>query len=94
MVSMLTQDCEHEATSKREVSLSAPVIVDQRGFRCPLPLLALKRAMRASDVGAIVELLATDPDSARDVPLFVKDTGLTLLSADERDGVFSFHIMK
>lgn len=93
MTSITTRDRLHE-TSTQAASATPHALVDQRGMRCPLPLLALKRALRSSEAGQIVELLATDPDSARDIPIFVKDAGLTLLSFEEQGGVFSFRILK
>jgi len=70
------------------------VLVDQRGARCPVPILAVKRALRGCETGQVVELLASDPDSARDIPHFVRDANLTLVSSSEFEGVFRFSIRK
>jgi len=80
------------ASSQSE--MQARVLVDQRGARCPIPILALKRALRECESGQLVELLATDPDSARDVPLFTRDAKLTLVSTREDGGVYIFLIKK
>lgn len=53
--------------------------LDLRGQRCPAPIIALGRAVRAGRTG-IVELLADDPAAAHDVPAWCTMTGAELVS--------------
>ena len=43
--------------------------IDARGQKCPMPLLMAKRGLRDMAPGAVLELLATDPGSTKDLAL-------------------------
>lgn len=58
-----------------------PVILDMRGQRCPLPIIALGRRAR-TDPGTQVRLLADDPAAAVDVPAWCRMTGGHLVAAE------------
>ncbi len=70
-------------------------LVDVRGLICPLPVLRAKKALAALPPGGEIELLATDPMSAVDIPDFAHHGGHALV-AETRDaaGVFRFLIRK
>ncbi len=55
-------------------------LVDARGLRCPLPVLALARAARSLPVGATVTLLATDPAADPDVRAWARLRGHEVLA--------------
>lgn len=44
------------------------VLLDERGRRCPLPVIALARTLAADDAPTRVLLLSDDPAAASDVP--------------------------
>jgi tRNA 2-thiouridine synthesizing protein A len=56
------------------------IIVDARGHRCPVPTLRLRRACEAAAPGTVLRLLADDPLARIDVPHFVAESGMELLS--------------
>jgi tRNA 2-thiouridine synthesizing protein A len=68
--------------------------VDARGQSCPGPLVTLARALKDSERGDLLELLATDPGSKSDVPSWSTLTGNELLEAGEADGAFRYVIRK
>ena len=68
--------------------------VDAKGQSCPGPLVSLARAMKLSQTGDLLELLATDPGSSSDVPSWAEISGNELLEATEDDGVYRFVIRK
>lgn len=68
--------------------------LDTRGMRCPMPLLKLKQALHGMKAGEEVEVLTTDPGSLRDFQAFLRQAGHVLLSMQEGDKVFRFHIRK
>ncbi len=68
--------------------------VDARGQSCPGPLVSLARALKESERGDILELLATDPGSRSDVPSWALLSGNELLETAEEDGVFRYVIRK
>jgi tRNA 2-thiouridine synthesizing protein A len=47
-------------------------VLDCRGQRCPLPVIALARRLPAVEVGDVVRLLADDPAAAYDVPAWCR----------------------
>jgi tRNA 2-thiouridine synthesizing protein A len=48
------------------------VTVDATGLRCPVPVARLAEAMRTVEIGSRVALLATDPSSRVDVPVWCR----------------------
>jgi len=55
------------------------ILVDARGFRCPVPTLKLRKALEAAPAGARVRLLADDPMARIDVPHFAAEAGVEIL---------------
>ncbi len=50
-------------------------IVDERGHACPGPLIETKKAILSIPVGGVLEIWASDPIAAREVPLWAKTVG-------------------
>lgn len=68
-------------------------VLDERGRPCPLPIIALGRALRTLPSGEQVTLLADDPVAATDVPAWCSLVGARLIEAHEgSDGVFRYLI--
>lgn len=57
--------------------------VDARGLTCPMPVIELGRAVEAVAVGEVVRLLATDPTTRVDVPVWCRMRRQRLLSLEE-----------
>ncbi|MGZ9809592.1 sulfurtransferase TusA family protein [Pseudoroseicyclus sp. H15] len=55
--------------------MSAPVEIDARGLRCPLPVLRLRKVLAGMPAGGLVLLLADDPMAVLDVPHFAQEAG-------------------
>jgi tRNA 2-thiouridine synthesizing protein A len=53
----------------------APIELDCRGQRCPLPIIALARTLPTVAVGSVVRVLADDPAAANDVPAWCRMKG-------------------
>ncbi len=68
--------------------------VDARGLNCPLPILRLKKAVQGLDAGKVVRLLATDPGSVKDVEAFCRQTGNTLVAAQQAGTEYLFLVRK
>ena len=47
-------------------------VLDCRGQRCPLPVIALAKQLPTVEVGDVVRLLADDPAAAYDVPAWCR----------------------
>jgi tRNA 2-thiouridine synthesizing protein A len=50
----------------------APEVLDCRGQRCPLPVIALARRLPSLPVGAVLRVLADDPAAANDIPAWCR----------------------
>jgi tRNA 2-thiouridine synthesizing protein A len=72
----------------------AQTLLDVQGLTCPLPVLKANKALRGLPPGAELEVLATDPASAKDFPAFCAETGHALLASEVSEGVFRFLIRK
>ena len=75
----------------------APVstIVDARGLSCPMPNVKAAQWLRCVTSGQLMELLATDPGSTKDVVAWCRQTGNELVEERTDDkGVFHFVIRR
>ena len=69
--------------------------LDVTGLSCPLPVLRANKALRQMETGQVLRVLATDPASLNDMPLFCQQTGHILLSVSgDPPGVLEFHIQR
>ncbi len=57
--------------------------IDARNFNCPVPIMKSKKALDKLDIGQVLETLATDPGSKRDIPAWIQVTGQQLISVEE-----------
>ena len=69
-------------------------ILDARGLMCPMPVLKAKKALRDVKDGGILQVLATDPGSVADMRAFCEMTGNRLISSEQDEDVFIYHIEK
>lgn len=71
------------------------VEVDARGKACPLPVIELAKAIRETDIGAVVRLYATDEAAHVDVPVWCRMQRQKLLTRDTADdGALRFDVQK
>jgi TusA-related sulfurtransferase len=63
----------------------ADAVVDARGLRCPLPVIRLAQRARDGRPGQVLEVWATDPAAASDVPAWARLRGHTFLGARPGD---------
>ncbi len=68
--------------------------LDASGLNCPLPILRTKKSLTDMTSGQVLKIIATDPGATRDFQAFAKQTGNTLLAADESGKVFTFFMRK
>jgi tRNA 2-thiouridine synthesizing protein A len=47
-------------------------VLDCRGQRCPLPVIALARRLPTLPMGAVLRVLADDPAAAGDIPAWCR----------------------
>ena len=69
--------------------------LDCRGQLCPMPVLALARAIGEVDVGDVVMVLATDPAAAVDIAAWCRMKGQEYLGADTaEDGTPAYAVQR
>jgi tRNA 2-thiouridine synthesizing protein A len=68
------------------------VELDCRGLLCPLPVYRASQAIGKLAPGQVLRVECTDPGSLADFPALARQRGLTLLSAEEWDGVQVFRL--
>lgn len=74
--------------------MSANRYLDASGLVCPEPVMLLHRAVREAEVGEVIEMLATDPSTTRDVPKFCHFLGHELLEQSEQGKTYRYCIRK
>ncbi|MFQ5612967.1 MAG: sulfurtransferase TusA family protein [Anaerolineae bacterium] len=68
--------------------------LDCRGATYPVPIYQAKEMLAGMAAGEILELLATDPGTGPDMPIWTEKEGYELLEVSESGGVHRFYIRK
>lgn len=68
--------------------------LDACGLLCPEPVMMLHNVVRDVSSGEIIEVIATDPSTTRDIPKFCNFLGHELLAHKQRDGKYFYYIRK
>jgi tRNA 2-thiouridine synthesizing protein A len=68
--------------------------VDARGLSCPMPIVKTAQAVKPLPSGAVVELLATDAGSIKDVAAWCRATGNELIEQSTDGAVHRFVIRR
>jgi len=88
----MSNDSTQHGNSDGEVV--STVTLDASGLFCPEPVMLLHNKIRDIQTGQILELLATDPSTTRDVPKFCLFLGHELLENSLQDGQYRYLIRK
>ena len=68
--------------------------IDARGLSCPMPIVKTAQAVKPLPSGAVVELLATDAGSIKDVAAWCRATGNELVEQTSDGAVYRFVIRR
>ena len=69
-----------------------PMILDLIGLKCPLPTLRARKALLALPAGAALEVRASDPLAAVDIPNLARELGDLIVRQGMNGGVWTFVI--
>jgi tRNA 2-thiouridine synthesizing protein A len=69
-------------------------MIDARGLSCPMPIVKTAQAVKLLPSGAVVELIATDPGSIKDVAAWCRVTGNELIEQTSDGAVLRFVIRR
>jgi tRNA 2-thiouridine synthesizing protein A len=64
--------------------------VDARGLSCPMPIVRTAQAIKTVASGELIEVLATDPGSTKDMAAWARTTGNQLVEQSVDGAVFRF----
>ena len=72
------------------MTLQISQTLDARGLSCPMPIVKTAQAIKPLPSGALLELLATDPGSVKDVAAWSRSTGNPIVEQSMDGGVYRF----
>ena len=76
------------------MSIQADHVLDATGLFCPEPVMLLHNKIRDISEGEVLQVLATDPSTQRDIPKFCAFLGHELLESTEFEGRYSYLLRK
>jgi tRNA 2-thiouridine synthesizing protein A len=68
--------------------------LDASGLLCPEPVMMLHKIVREAASGDVIEVIATDPSTLRDIPKFCHFLGHELIEQTQTDKSYCFYIKK
>jgi tRNA 2-thiouridine synthesizing protein A len=68
--------------------------LDTLGLYCPEPIMMLHSKVSEMGLGELVQVIASDPATQRDIPKFCQFLGHELVSQDEIDNMYLYVIKK
>lgn len=76
------------------MALQPDDVLDARGLPCPLPLLKTKQALSQLAPGQLLEVMATDAGSWRDLETFIEQSEHQMPAREDRGDVYHYWIRK
>ncbi|XID75199.1 sulfurtransferase TusA [Alkanindiges sp. WGS2144] len=64
---------------------ASDILLDTQGLYCPEPVMMLHQAVRKSQTGQVIQVIATDPSTTRDIPKFCTHLGHQLIEQYQQD---------
>ena len=68
--------------------------LDATGLFCPEPVMMLHNKVRDIDAGVVLQVIATDPSTQRDIPKFCTFLGHELVDQFVQDKKYFYYIRK
>lgn len=85
-------------TQNQDTTIEPQHHLDTTGLICPEPVMMLHKAIRGAEGGEVIEVLATDPATTRDIPNFCRHLGHTLVKQQQTgegdDASYTYLIQK
>ena len=69
-------------------------VVDARGTSCPGPILAAKKGIGDVPVGEVMEVMATDSGTLKDIPAWSRKIGHEYMGAFDEAGYIRLFVRK
>jgi tRNA 2-thiouridine synthesizing protein A len=74
--------------------LKSDLVVDSRATSCPGPILAAKKAIGGIQIGGVMEVLASDTGTLKDLPAWCKKMGHDYLGSVDDAGYLQLFLRK
>ncbi len=68
--------------------------LDTSGKCCPMPMVETNKAIKELAIGEVLEIIATDIGTLKDIPSWCERVGHTLLASSQQDQVIRFYVRK
>jgi len=81
-------------TAEELKNIKVGKVVDARGTSCPGPILAAKKAIVDVKTGEVMEVLATDSGTNKDIPAWSKKMGHEYLGVIEEAGYWKLYVKR
>lgn len=75
-------------------NLGVQKVVDARGTSCPGPILAAKKGIVGIKAGEVMEVMATDTATQRDLPAWARKMGHDFLGVLEEAGYWRLFVKR
>ncbi|MBU2709830.1 sulfurtransferase TusA [Zooshikella harenae] len=72
----------------------ADYILDTCGLMCPEPVMLLHNKIRELQAGEVLQVVATDPSTTRDIPKFCTFLQHELIAQEQNDTQYIYYIRK
>ncbi|MGI0116828.1 sulfurtransferase TusA [Zooshikella sp. RANM57] len=69
-------------------------ILDTCGLMCPEPVMLLHNKIRELQAGEVLQVVATDPSTTRDIPKFCTFLQHELIAQEQNDTQYIYYIRK
>ncbi len=66
--------------------------LDTQGLYCPEPIMMMHNKVRDMQPGQILQVIATDPATTRDIPKFCSFLGHELIEQSEEEGRYRYRL--
>ncbi len=66
--------------------------LDTTGLYCPEPIMLMHNKVRDMAAGQVLQVIATDPATKRDVPKFCQFLGHELIAQQETEGEYRYFL--
>lgn len=73
---------------------SSPQQLNALGLRCPEPVMVIRKAVRKLTAGELLEIIADDPATTRDIPSFCRFMEHQLVEAEVESLPYRYLIRK
>ncbi len=79
---------------KESLDFDINSVLDTSGLMCPEPVMMLHRKISEVAVGDVIEVVATDPSTQRDIPKFCSFLNHQLLHQLDKEKTYHYFIQK